>query len=76
MNIGYGKQVEVLTIKLVVVYGPDLMGLDRLSHFDVINLGEVIHIRKPLQEILDEHAVVLNKEPESCVGHFGSSPNF
>ena len=65
MNTGYGNQVEVLTIKIVVVDGPDLMGLDMLSHFDVINLGEVNHIRKPLQEILDEHAVVLNKDLES-----------
>ena len=47
---------------VVVVDRPDLMGIDMLSHFDVINLDAVNHIRKPLQEILDEHAVVLNKD--------------
>ena len=46
---------------VVAVDRPDLMGIDTLSYFDVINLDEVNHIRKPPQEILDEHAVVLNK---------------
>ena len=39
-----------------------ITGIDMLSHFDVINLGEVNHITKPVQEILDEHAYVLNKD--------------
>ena len=50
---------------VVVVDRPDLMGIDMLSYFDVINLDEVNNIRQHLQEILDEHAVVLNKDPES-----------
>ena len=54
--------MEVLTIMVVAVDRPDLLGIDMLSYFDIINLDEVNHIRKPPQEILDEHAVVLNKD--------------
>ena len=47
---------------VVAVDRPDLMGIDMLSYFYIINLDEVNHIGKPPQEILDEHAIVLYKD--------------
>ena len=55
MNDRYGYQKHILTIHNVEGDGPDLMGRDWLSHFNIISLCEVNHVTKPLQAMLDKH---------------------
>ena len=62
LNARYGNQKEVLTIHVVDRDGPDLMGRDWLSHFDIISLCEVNHVTKPLQAMLDKHSAVFDKD--------------
>ena len=57
LNAGMVTSLEILTIQVVAGDGPDLMGRERLSHSDIINLGEVYHITKPLHDILDKQAL-------------------
>ena len=38
------------------------MGRDRLSHFNIISLCEVNHVTKPLQDMLDKHSDVFDKD--------------
>ena len=62
VNARYGNQKEVLTIHVVDRDWPDLMGRDWLSHFNIISLCEVNHVTKLLQDMLDKHSDVFDKD--------------
>ena len=62
VNARYGNQKELLTIHVVDGNGPDLMGRDWLSHFNIISWCEVNHVTKPLQGMLDKHSDVFDKD--------------
>ncbi len=53
VNARYGNQKEVLTIHVVDGDGPDLI---------IISLCEVNHVSKPLQDMLDKHSDVFDKD--------------
>ena len=61
VNVRYGNQQVVLTIHVVEGDGPDLIGRDWLSHFN-ITFDVIDQVEQPptLQKILDNHAAVFD----------------
>ena len=61
VNVRYGNQQAVLTIHVVEGGGPDLIGRDWLSHYN-ITFDVIDQVEQPptLQKILDKHAAVFD----------------